>query len=47
MAEEYATKADLAELKMALLERIEKVETTLLSEFRKWAVPTTARLRSL
>ena len=29
-----------ATLETRLLERIEKTETTLLKEFRKWAVPT-------
>ncbi|MGC2110505.1 MAG: hypothetical protein WA655_13365 [Candidatus Korobacteraceae bacterium] len=33
-----ATKGDLEALKVELLERIEKTETTLLREFRKWAV---------
>ena len=34
----YSTKADLEALKETLLERIEKTETTLLREFRKWAI---------
>jgi hypothetical protein len=41
MSDELATKADLAgaihESETRLLERLEKVETTLLKEFHKWA----------
>lgn len=40
------TKADLAELRTELLERIEKTETTLLREFRKWAVSFESRFRA-
>ena len=51
MAEEHATRADLeaglTKLQTSVLERIEKFETTLVAEFRKWAVPTAARLTSL
>jgi hypothetical protein len=52
MADDHspATKADLAnaldDLKTELLERIEKVETTLLREFRKWAVSFESRFRA-
>jgi len=35
---DYATKRDLEAFKETLLERIEKTETTLLREFRKWAI---------
>lgn len=56
MADEPATKAELQALEMRLierldaqdlkqLERMEKIETTLLNEFRKWAVPFGARMR--
>ncbi len=41
-----ATKADLADLKEELLERIEKTETTLLKEFRKSAVSFESRFRA-
>ncbi len=37
MENDYVTKADAAAIKMEILERVEKVETTLLKEFRKWA----------
>jgi len=50
MAEEPATKADvqevrteLQEIRTELLESIKKVETTLLREFRKWAVSFESR----
>lgn len=33
-----ATKSDIAELRIEMMERMEKTETTLLREFRKWAV---------
>ena len=50
MAEDLVTKADLQAALDAkgteLLERIEKVETTLLREFRKWAVSFESRFRS-
>jgi hypothetical protein len=46
MSDEFATKADLAEAEIRLLERLEKVETTLLKEFRKWATITEVRLRT-
>jgi hypothetical protein len=35
---EDVTKADLDALETRLLERVERVETTLLKEFRKWAI---------
>jgi hypothetical protein len=44
------TKADLdaleARLETRLLERIEKTETTLLREFRKWAISFESRFRA-
>jgi hypothetical protein len=44
-----ATKADLnaglGSLRLEMLERIEHVETTLLKEFRKWAVRNDSTLR--
>ncbi len=50
MPENPVTKADLQAALDAkgteLLERIEKVETTLLREFRKWAVSFESRFRS-
>ena len=53
MADEPATKADiravraeLQEVRTELLERIEKVETTLRREFRKWAVSFESRFRA-
>jgi hypothetical protein len=50
MADELVTKADLQAALDAkgteLLERIEKVGTTLLREFRKWAVSFESRFRS-
>lgn len=48
MAEENgsASKADLRESETRLLERIEKTETTLLREFRKWAVSFESRFRA-
>lgn len=42
----YATKADLEEVKEKLLERIEKTETTLLREFRKWAISLESHFRA-
>ncbi len=57
MSEDYVTKAELAsqlavfktelkaELKEEIFEQIEKVETTLLKEFRKYAIRAEARLR--
>lgn len=39
-------KADLEALQVTLLERIEKTETTLLREFRKWAISFESRFRS-
>jgi hypothetical protein len=41
-----ATKADLVDLETRLLERIEKTETTLLREFRKWAISFESRFRA-
>jgi len=47
---EPVTKADLdaleARLETRLLERIEKTETTLLREFRKWAISFESRFRA-
>jgi len=40
------TRADLESLEVKLLERIEKTETTLLREFRKWAVSFESRFRA-
>lgn len=40
------SKSDLRELETRLLERIEKTETTLLREFRKWAVSFESRFRA-
>jgi len=37
MAEDYMTKADGEAMELRLLERMEKVETHLLTEFRLWA----------
>ena len=49
MADEAVTKAELAlqldDLKNEMYERLEKVETTLLKEFRKYAIASEARLR--
>lgn len=49
-AENPVTRADLAstmaEMETRLLERIEKTETTLLREFRKWAVSFESRFRA-
>jgi len=41
-----ATKSDLEFLKTELLERIERSETTLLREFRKWAISFESRFRA-
>jgi len=43
---DYATKRDLEAFKETLLERIEKTETTLLREFRKWAISFESRFRA-
>ena len=43
---DYATKGDLEAFKETLLERIEKTETTLLREFRKWAISFESRFRA-
>ena len=43
---EAITKDDLNALETRLLERIEKTETTLLREFRKWAVSFESRFRA-
>ena len=40
------TKADLEVLETRLLERIEKTETTLLREFRRWAISFETRFRA-
>ena len=49
MSGELATKADLTEAflqsETRLWERLEKVETTLLKEFHKWAQITETRIR--
>ena len=49
MSDELVTKADLTEAirqsETRLLERLEKVETTLLKEFHKWAQITETRIR--
>lgn len=41
------SKTDLDALETRLLERIEKTETTLLREFRKWAVSFESRFRAV
>ena len=41
-----ATKDDLNALEIRMLERIERVETTLLKEFRKWAISFESRFRA-
>ena len=38
-------KAELEAMETRMLERSERTETTLLKEFRKWAVPIDANLR--
>lgn len=43
---EPVTKDDLAALETRLLERVEKTETTLLKEFRKWAISFESRFRA-
>ena len=43
---EPITKADLDALETHLLERVEKTETTLLREFRKWAISFESRFRA-
>jgi hypothetical protein len=40
------TKQDLEALETRVLERMERVETTLLKEFRKWAVSFESRFRA-
>jgi hypothetical protein len=49
MADELVTKTDLktelAALEEAILERVERVETTLLREFRKWSMRIEASLK--
>ncbi len=40
------TKSDLEALENRLLERIERSETTLLREFRKWAISFESRFRA-
>jgi hypothetical protein len=48
MADESpATKQDIQDLKQELKAAIEKVETTLLSEFWKWARTNDVKLRSV
>ncbi len=44
--ENLVRKSDLEALQVALLERIEKTETTLLREFRKWAISFESRFRA-
>jgi hypothetical protein len=46
MADKFATKADLAEVETRLLERLEKVETTLLKEFQTLAQIAEMRIRT-
>ena len=46
MSDEPVTKSDLNALELNLLERVEKTETTLLREFRKWAISFESRFRS-
>ncbi len=41
-----STKADIEASQEMLLERIEKMETTLLREFRKWAITFRSRFRA-
>lgn len=41
-----ATKQDLAAMEERLIERIERTETKLLTEFHKWASPAEARSRT-
>ena len=43
---EPATKDDLNALEIRMLERIEKVETTLHKEFRKWAISFESSFRA-
>jgi hypothetical protein len=42
---DYVTKAELEATKVELLERLERMETTLLKEFRKWAVRIEAKVK--
>ena len=42
---EPVTKADLDTLRADLMEHMRGIETTLLKEFRKWAVPMNTRTR--
>jgi hypothetical protein len=42
----FATKKDLEALEERVNSRIEKVETSLLTEFHKWASPAEARART-
>ena len=44
--ENLVRKSDLEALQVTLLERIEKTETTLLREFRKWAISFESRFRA-
>jgi hypothetical protein len=46
MEDRPATLADLLQLEERLLEHLEKVETTLLTEFHKWAAPADLRIKS-
>ena len=45
-ASNAATKADLEVLGMRMLGRLEKSETTLLKEFRKWAISFESKFRA-
>ena len=45
MENDYVTKSEAAAAELKLLERMEKVETTLLKEFRKWARSFESRVR--
>ena len=40
------SRTDLADLETRLLERVEKAETTLLREFRKWAISFESRFKA-
>jgi len=42
---DYATKAEAAATQLRLLERLDKLETTLVKEFRKWARSFESRVR--
>lgn len=42
---DYATKAEAAATQLRLLERLDKLERTLVKEFRKWARSFESRVR--